>query len=437
MPGSHKGRNRSIIAIALVTAAILVGGTTAVGAGSSRNAEKASAANVASIEPMATCPPGGPTGPGWSFETLDGGGGTCIDVNVGAYNAVLIFNGQPHVWYYDATGGNLRHGWWNGTAWQFETLDGVPGPNGRIDSNVGTFNAVLIFNGQPHVWYVDNTGGNLRHGWWNGTAWQFETLDGVPGPNGRIDSIVGAYSAALIYGGQPHVWYYDDTGGNLRHGWWNGTAWQFETLDGVLGPNGRIDGIVGAYSAALIYGGQPHVWYYALTGNNLRHGWWDGTAWQFETLDGALGPNGRIEGNVGWYSTVLIYNGQPHVWYYDDTGGNLRHGWWNGTAWQFETLDGVLGPNGRIGGIVGMDNAAIIYGGLPHVWYYDLTNGYLRHSWWNGTAWQFETLDGNGGTNGRINGIVGSFNAVLLYGGKPHVWYYDFFGGNLRHGWWN
>jgi hypothetical protein len=319
--------------------------------------------------------------------------------------------------------------------WNFETLDGAGGANGRVNVSVGAFNAVILYGGQPHVWYADDINGDLRHGWWNGISWSFETLDGAGGANGRINASVGAHNAVMLSGGQPNVWYADTTNDDLRHAWWNGTTWSFETLDGAGGANGRVNADVGAFNAVMLSGDQPHVWYWDETGADLRHGWWNGINWSFETLDGAGGANGRVNANVGPFNAVTLSSGQPHVWYYNETSGDLRHGWWNGATWSFETLDGAGGASGRVNADVGAFDAVTLYGGQPHVWYYNETGGDMRHGWWNGAAWSFETLDGAGGANGRINANVGPFNAVTLYGGQPHVWYWDFSNGDLRHGW--
>src|SRR5207249_2972466 len=150
----------------------------------------------------------------------------------------------------------------------------------------------------------------------------------------------------------------------------NGASWNFQVLDGagdLAGTRGAVDGDVGKHTAVTIYNNQPHVFYRddAAGLHALRHGWWDGAAWNFQVLDGA--------GNVGTYSAVTIYNGQPHVFYFDDTANNLRHGFWTGTEWQFETLDGNahLGTDGRTDDIVGEYNAVVIYNGQPHDFYYD------------------------------------------------------------------
>ncbi len=82
-----------------------------------------------------------------------------------------------------------------------------------------------------------------------------------------------------------------------------------------------------------------------------------------------------------WHPRAILYNDRPHVFYYDDTNGNLRHGYWNGAAWSFETLDGAGGPNGRIVADMGFYNEAFLYNGRPHNFYYDATNGNLRHAY--------------------------------------------------------
>lgn len=80
---------------------------------------------------------------------------------------------------------------------------------------------MTLYQGQPHVWYLDATAGRLRHAWWTGTQWSFEDLDGtgVPGGNGRTGNVVGFYSAVTLYQDQPHVWYLDATAAGLRHAW--------------------------------------------------------------------------------------------------------------------------------------------------------------------------------------------------------------------------
>ncbi|MCZ7531771.1 MAG: hypothetical protein M5U31_16410 [Acidimicrobiia bacterium] len=36
---------------------------------------------------------------------------------------------------------------------------------------------------------------------------------------------------------------------------------------------------------------------------------------------------GRLFAIVGWDNAGLLVNGLPHVFYFDETNRNLRHGW--------------------------------------------------------------------------------------------------------------
>ncbi len=306
-------------------------------------------------------------------------------------------------------------------------------PNGRLDASIGRYPAVLIYNGRPHVFYRDFTGGDLRHGYYNGQFWAFETLDGQGGSNGRIDADVDYFTDAVIYNGRPHVFYHDDDNGDLRHATYNGAAWFFEALDGAGGPNGRLNTNLGEYNAVVLYNGQMHVFYRHATNGWLRHAYGNGVAWGFETLDGNGGGNGRVVSNVGFYNSAILYNGRPHVFYYDFNGKELRHGYWNGVAWAFEILDGNGGGNGRTTQSVGRYPDALLYNGRPHVFYENGAMGHLRHGYWNGVAWAFEILDGNGGPNGRTTNDVGEYSGVVLYNGRPHVFYRNVDAGDLRH----
>lgn len=136
---------------------------------------------------------------------------------MGDHSAVVLIDGRPHVFYRGLQ--TLRHAYYNGLFWAFETLDGEGGPHGRTNANVGAFNAVVLYGGRPHVFYQDATNRNLRHAYFTGTAWGFETLDGAGGPNGRIVADTGLTNAAVSNWGRPEVFYYDRTGGNLRHAW--------------------------------------------------------------------------------------------------------------------------------------------------------------------------------------------------------------------------
>ena len=362
-----------------------------------------------------------------------------------ASSAAVVYDGAQHTFYYDATGGNLRHAWWTGSAWSFETFDGDGGP-GQISGDVGSRPTAVVYNDQLHVFYYDATGGNLRHAWWVNTVghWSFETFDGDGSP-GRIGGDAGKHPRAVVYNGQLHTFYYDATGGNLRHAWWSGSSWSFETFDGNGTSAGRVNDNVGQYPTVMVLGSggnaAMHIFYYNVGAGDLRHAWYANstTPAAIETLDGNSNVGGRVNADAGSYATTAVYDGQPHVFYYDATGGNLRHAWWNigNTAWSFEDLDGSSVANGRLNANVGAHANVVVYNNQVHVFYYDATGGNLRHTWWTtGIGWSYATPDGATGTEGGLNADVGQYARAVVDGNALHVYYYDSTGGNVRHAWW-
>ncbi|MCZ7531768.1 MAG: hypothetical protein M5U31_16395 [Acidimicrobiia bacterium] len=83
----------------------------------------------------------------------------------GEFTSALTHNGRPHVLYWDRTNGNLRHAYYTGTSWLFETLDGEGGANGRINTDVGPFTSTVLYKDRVHVFYWDRTSARLRHGY--------------------------------------------------------------------------------------------------------------------------------------------------------------------------------------------------------------------------------------------------------------------------------
>lgn len=107
-------------------------------------------------------------------------------------------------------------------------------------------------------------------------------------------------------------------------------------------------------------------------------------------------------------------------------------------TWHFENLDGVGAPtNGRVNGTVGLLNNAVLYGAQPHAFYYDGSHGTVRHAWWTGSTWMFETLDGPGSAYaGAANHFVGNdANPAVVFGSQLHVFYNDQTTHALRHAW--
>ncbi|HWP91443.1 MAG TPA: hypothetical protein VNN20_04505 [Thermodesulfobacteriota bacterium] len=422
-------------------------------------------------------PPGGPPpfiARSWNFQTIAGAGGF-LGANVGHIPAAVVFGNDVHVFY----GGEnwklnhivLRHNWISPfyTKITEEVLDGDGGPGGRTTNGIAYVFQIsaVVFAGTLHVFYCELARNIvLRHAFSSdGVNWTFEVVDGLGGLSGRIDGDCGLFNNPIVHKNRLHVFYYgqtdtalgpgDDGRGvrtrDLRHAVFDGMAWQCETLDGQGGPNGRVNADVGLSMCAGVDPNDVlHVFYYDQTNTNLRHARGDGQTWQFEIFDGSGDPNpvdppeGLTRAKVGLWPTTAVFDNALHVFYHDLTFGNVRLARLKDGKWSFQKLDGGGGPSGRTKNIVG--NGVMATAVLPDqlsLFYYDSTARNLRHAWQKrGSNWVFETLDGEGGGQGRINAEVGAGQisaAVQRFVGPTgtwdvvHLFYFDSSNKDLRY----
>jgi hypothetical protein len=354
-------------------------------------------------------------GVGWHYEVRNGATSGVSNDKFGNGNSLLQYGPELHGFYQDTSKSSLSHSWWTGTQWLNETLDG----NGKNTSNnVGANVTSLQYGNQLQLFYTNSSNHTLRHAWWDGKAWGFEALDGAGGTNGRTSNSVGGGTIAVRqFGSQLQVFYSDDTAHALRHGWWDGTAWHFETLDtGLASSNVAI--------AATQYGSTLHVMYNS-SGGDLRHAWYDKT-WNKETLDGDTTAGGRTTNNVGNYAKVLQFGTQLDVVYQNSTTSSVRHAWWNG-KWNYETLDGAGGNiSGHTNNGVGAYIAVLPFQGGLHLMYQDTSTGALRHAWYS-AGWHVEVLDGNGSAypSHSSSSDTGRFTSILQYGTQLQLTYFD------------
>ncbi len=161
----------------------------------------------------------------WRFETLPGGTN---------WVAPVVDHGVLHVFWNDDNG-RLGQTWRAGGGWRSVVLDGAGGPDGRIRATVGASARVIMTGGTAHVFYYDATHGNLRQAWYSAGRWHFSTVDGAGGGGGRVSADVGAEIAVNNDGGYPHVFYRGAPG--LRQAWFDPRTWQwrFSVVDREAG----------------------------------------------------------------------------------------------------------------------------------------------------------------------------------------------------------
>jgi Tol biopolymer transport system component len=261
--------------------------------------------------------------------------------------------------------------------WRSEVVDatGKDYPSLALDSS-----------GRPHISYINGPYGYLKYAYYDGQAWQVETVDMTIGRSYPQDMALDAQD-------HPHVCYYDYWNADLKYAYRDDAVWHLSTPDST--------GDVGQDCSIALDGlGRPHTSYYDLSNGDLKHAFFDGTAWQTEVVD--------ADGNVGRSTSLQVdAAGQLHLSYSDETNTALKYARFDGTAWHIETLDSIWSAI--------FTSLAVDTAGRPHIVY--LSDG-LRYAYFNGTAWEFTVLDSTAG--------AGYFPSIALdTEDRPHITYLD------------
>jgi len=133
----------------------------------------------------------------WHIETVDSGGET------GRYTSLALDSSdRPHIAYFDSTNLALKYAVGCDSKWEIQTLES--GSSGRYAS------LALDVSDNPRIsYYTGYPGFNLRYAVWNGSSWDFETVDDA-------DRVGSHNSLALDSSGNPYISYYDSANNALK-----------------------------------------------------------------------------------------------------------------------------------------------------------------------------------------------------------------------------
>lgn len=222
--------------------------------------------------------------------------------------------------------------------------------------------------------------------------------------------------------------YYDLTNKDLK--WATCTAtcttagnWSTVTADMVSAKD------VGQYTSIGTYNGNPRIAYYNVTDMDLKYASCDtacttASNWTVITLDST--------GNVGQYPSLKIdSSGNPRISYYDATNGSLKYtscttACTSAANWTTITVD-TVGDTGQY------TSLALTSAGGVRISYYDATLNVLKYAACDTTCttvllnWSVATIDTPGFDVGRFSSLA------LDSSGNPKVAYYDFTNKDLRY----
>ena len=341
---------------------------------------------------------GNPSGV-FSYTTVD-----TRDMYTVNTSLVLDSSNYPHILYY-GTGGDASIADWDGAQWTITDFD-TTGTRGR-DNDL-----VIDGAGVKHAVYREDitSDSNLLYAKYVGSggtcagsaAWDCTTVD--------TTGDLATYGTSIDFDSSnvPHISYYDQTNGDLKHAWYVGSggncsgsaAWSCEIVESVNN--------VGRYSAIAINRttGAIHIIYYDNTNGDLRYVKYSSGAWGVPViLDGQAGciAAGCASRNAGYESygsnLVLTASGNPRVAYNDYSNDDLYYAYSNdgGTTWTAEKIEGGSGVTGTgcatSGNYGTFPSLAIDSSGNPNISYRNYTSNDLRYASYNGSSWTCQTLD--------------------------------------------
>jgi PKD repeat protein len=380
-------------------------------------------------------------GSGWHTETVDSG-------NVGKYNSLALDeDGHPHIVYdddaegYTDTDASLRYAYHDGSSWVTRTVEstGDYSPIGRDNSLALEPTAPYT----PHVSYVNSTG-DRKYAYLDGSAWHTQTLafkgwfsslvldeSGYPRFSYSDNGLLFAYMdgsgwhtqtvrsgadfryTSLVLGGDgyAHISYYDNTTKDLEYAYRDAADWHFRTVDSESDGGNEVGEHT---SLALDENGYAHVSYYDDTDGDLKYAYQDGSGWYTLTVDSG--------GDVGQYTSLALDgDGYPHISYYDDSGDDLKYAYQDASGWHSQTVD----SDGRVGTYTSLAlEPTAPY--TPHISYYDASNEHPKYAYLGGSGWYSQTV-GTGFPAGQYTSLA------LGSDGYPQISYYCHYFGDLRH----
>ena len=283
------------------------------------------------------------------FASLDSGGGDCDDTDptiqpnwvttvldagpsVGEFASLTIdAHGKLHASYYAELPKKLMYASLEPDAgeWVIQTADADGQDVGQF-SSIATehLSSSETADGTPavvHIAYYDNSHGEL---WYasNGTgAWVPEVVEATPQPGDNVGKYVSIATDGKSSKDQaPHIAYYDETQGLLRHATRVDETWVLSTV-----PN---DGNAGKNTAIDVYNQTVYIAYQAVDSSDLMVAFGAADAWTVEMVDGA-------NADVGEAISIAYDGSNIHVAYRDTNERQLHYALRKGDAWALWTID--------------------------------------------------------------------------------------------------
>jgi hypothetical protein len=267
------------------------------------------------------------------------------------YGAFLTLdkNDIPHIFTHNYFG-NPGYGSWNGTSWDIQIIENIF--MSWDDSPYMVFDT----SNYPHVAYVDEGVNTLiKYAEWNSSSWIIQTST----PPSWVGNDNSRAQLLLDTSGYSHIICFSSYGAgdfDLQHGQWNGTSWNYVTIDSQVQNYSYSHPVIDKHNCMHISYSKNEDLYYAK---------WDGVSWSTQVV---------CSGGYMGSSLALDKNGYPNIVFcnHGNITQNLYFAKWNGSQWSVEQIPNP-NPNGTSWCSLALDskdNAHIVYWTGNNYYYY-------------------------------------------------------------------
>lgn len=189
------------------------------------------------------------------------------------------------------------------------------------------------------------------------------------------------------------------------------------------------------YLASAIYQGKPVIAYSDGKNGNIKLATYSNNKWTIKTIDGNSAESGKTTNDVSGYISVCTSSVNKknylHIFYTDLINKDLKYALYDGKAWTYEVVDGdgptvqdyKIFPRVRGGSDVSVSNACAVTSDGVQVFYRDESQGILLGAVKNNGEWIYEIVDGDKDTENRTTGDVAFHMKSITVGKNVHLIY--------------
>ena len=334
---------------------------------------------------------------GWALEVIDGrndtGFSTSLAIDQFGYSHIAYAQYDDYFLYYATNSGG---------SWEIEKLGGPVDPEQEISLAVDV-------EGKAHVLYMmyEDEFENLTYATNAGGSW----VSTIIGP-----LVSGAYNDLFIDAdGVMHVAYTvsDDSWSNnvLMYANNSGGTWNTPVLVDDIGND------TGMYcSLAVSDYGTIYIAYQVENRVEIDPGTFifdrylklahktSGGSWSTTPLDYTSVQDNKL----GYYISIAVFDDEVHISYCDQNDYDLLYKHFDGIAWLETVIVDEVGQVGECSSI-GVDSK-----GVPHIAYYDITNGVMKMAEKVGAEWDVMVVDGESTTGDFTSLAISSDDRVRI-----------------------